>query len=191
MTRIVAGHFRGHHLDVPDKGTRPTSSKVREALFSRLESWGEVADAVVLDLYAGSGALGLEALSRGAKHVTLVDQASGAIRCCKANARRLDDSRVRVIRANASSFCRRPNVREPFSLVFIDPPYAQDPQKVADDLEALAVNLASEALIVWEVSHQRQVPQLPADFELEDQRKWGQTRVWFVGFHPKSGSVET
>lgn len=190
MTRIVAGHFRGHHLDVPDKGTRPTSSKVREALFSRLESWGEVDQAVVLDLYAGSGALGLEALSRGAKSVTLVDQASGAIRCCKANAQRLDDTRVRVVRANASNFCRRPYAGEPFTLVFIDPPYAQDPQKVVDDLAALAAKLAPAALIVWEVSQQRQVPQLPTEFEVEDQRKWGQTRVWFVGFHPKSGSVE-
>lgn len=191
MTRIVAGEFRGHHLDVPDKGTRPTSSKVREALFSRLEAWGEVDDAVVLDLYAGSGALGLEALSRGATSVTLVDQASGAVRCCTANAKRLDASRVRVVRANASSFCRRPEAPASFTLVFVDPPYAQDPQRVAEDLAALAPVLAPGALIVWEVSQERQIPELPSGFELEDQRKWGQTRVWFVGFDPKGGSVET
>ncbi|MDO5722033.1 MAG: 16S rRNA (guanine(966)-N(2))-methyltransferase RsmD [Actinomycetaceae bacterium] len=189
MTRIVAGRFRGHHLDVPDKGTRPTSGKVREALFSRLDSWGELEDAVVLDLYAGSGALGLEALSRGAASVVLVDHAPGAVRVCRANAARLDTSAVQVVRAKAGSFCRR-QWPVPFSLVFLDPPYADDPQQVADDLEFLSASLAPQALLVWEVEGKSQLPTLPAGFELESERKWGQTRVWFVGFNPIEGSVE-
>jgi len=85
MTRIIAGQFRGRRLTVPAKGTRPTSDRVREALFSRLESQGAVAGARVLDLYAGSGALGLEAISRGAAHATLVDSGRAAITAIRRN----------------------------------------------------------------------------------------------------------
>lgn len=79
MTRIVAGTAGGHRIDVPRSGTRPTSERVREALFARLEHYGIVEGARVLDLCAGSGALGLEAASRGADDVTLVDSARSAV----------------------------------------------------------------------------------------------------------------
>src|SRR5690625_7849324 len=79
MTRIVAGRARGRRLAVPPRGTRPTSDRAREALFSMLEHSGVVVDGAVLDLFAGSGALGLEAASRGARRVVLVDMARSAI----------------------------------------------------------------------------------------------------------------
>src|SRR5690625_157586 len=79
MTRIVAGRARGRRLSVPPRGTRPTSDRAREALFSILENSGVIDDCAVLDLFAGSGALGLEAASRGASHVVLVEMARSAI----------------------------------------------------------------------------------------------------------------
>ena len=85
MTRIVSGAAGGRTLQVPKRGTRPTSERVREALFSRLEHLGVVTDARVLDLYAGSGALGLEAACRGARAVTLVDASREAADVCRRN----------------------------------------------------------------------------------------------------------
>ena len=86
MTRIIAGSAKGRRLEVPHGGTRPTSDKIREAIFSRLESWGVLDGARVLDLFAGSGALALEALSRGAQRAVLVDSSTKAARVAKINA---------------------------------------------------------------------------------------------------------
>lgn len=105
MSRIVAGQAGGRLLRVPAKGTRPTSERVREAVFSRLEHTGAVAGARVLDLYAGSGALGLEAMSRGADGAVLVESGKDAARICRANAAALGlAARVEVVAARVETF---------------------------------------------------------------------------------------
>ncbi len=120
MTRIVAGDLRGRTLHVPPRGTRPTSERVREALFAALEHRDAVAGLQVLDLYAGSGALGLEAASRGAAHVTLVDAARGAADVCRRNVRELGlSARARVVVEPAERFvARQPAGR--FGLALLD-----------------------------------------------------------------------
>ena len=105
MTRIVAGSAKGRTLAVPKSGTRPTSERVREALFSRLDHMNVLDGAVVLDLYAGTGALGLEALSRGAATATLVEKAAGAARVATSNVRSTGLS-ARVVTADARATCR-------------------------------------------------------------------------------------
>src|SRR5699024_8922034 len=104
VTRIVAGTAGGRALTVPKGATRPTSERVREALFSRLEHQGVVDGARVLDLYAGSGALGLEAASRGAAAVTLVDSARPAAAACRRNAATLGLTQVQVVAATVRSY---------------------------------------------------------------------------------------
>ncbi|MDR1798475.1 MAG: RsmD family RNA methyltransferase, partial [Bifidobacteriaceae bacterium] len=132
MTRIIAGSARGREVKVPPRGTRPTSARVREALFSLLEArlggpggWEGLA---VLDLYAGSGALGLEAASRGAARVVLVDSSRAAAGVAQANAGALGLAgvvsvlavKVEAVAAGASL----PGLDQSFDVVFLDPPYA-------------------------------------------------------------------
>jgi 16S rRNA (guanine966-N2)-methyltransferase len=119
--RVVAGEARGRKLVAPD-GARPTSDRVREATFNALNSLGVVDGAVVLDLYAGSGALGIEALSRGAAHCTFVDTSTTAIRAIEANVATVGfGDRATIVRSDALTFLAR---REHFDLVLADPPYA-------------------------------------------------------------------
>lgn len=127
--RIVAGAFGGRALKtVEGPGYRPAMGRVREALFSMLEARGAVWSAVtVLDLFAGSGSLAFEALSRGAAHALLVESAPRAVDCLRANARALglDESRCRIVRAEVSrALAARP--QHPFDVVFIDPPYGKN-----------------------------------------------------------------
>ena len=108
MTRVIAGEFGGRALTVPKSGTRPTTDRVREAMFSRLEHAELVRGAVVLDLFAGSGALGFEALSRGASHVTFVDSALPAVRVIEDNIRTLGvGTRAEVRRESAAAHLKR------------------------------------------------------------------------------------
>ena len=107
MTRIVAGSVGGRRIEVPRRGTRPTSERVRESLFGRLEHYGALDGARVLDLCAGSGALGLEAASRGAGEVVLVDSSRAAVAVCRANIRALGLRGVRAAYAKATSLLLR------------------------------------------------------------------------------------
>ncbi|MDO5720181.1 MAG: 16S rRNA (guanine(966)-N(2))-methyltransferase RsmD [Actinomycetaceae bacterium] len=188
MTRIVAGEYRGRVLRVPDKGTRPTSERVREALFSRLESWDEIAGAAVLDLYAGSGALGLEALSRGARSCVLVDQARGAYRAVTDNISRNRIAGAKAVKSEALRFLNTTDGK--FSLVFLDPPYDCDPTDFLAVLRALRSRVIPGALIVVEDSARSPQPQWPSGYICDSQRKWGETRVWFLTFSEEGGSVE-
>lgn len=122
MTRIVAGVAGGRRLAVPPKGTRPTSDRVREALFSAVESAVDLDGARVLDLYAGSGALGLEALSRGAATATFVESASGALAVLRKNVASV--GLPGVVRAGKVAAVLLGGSAEPFDLVLADPPYA-------------------------------------------------------------------
>jgi len=181
VTRIVAGTSGGRTLQVPPKGTRPTSDRVREALFSRLEHLGAVSGARVLDLYAGSGALGLEAGSRGAAHVTLVESARVAVDVCRRNVATLGvGSRVVVVPERVERFVARPVVA-PWDLVLVDPPYDVPDDDLALVLGGLQGGLAADALVVVERSTRSPEPTWPAGLERLDDRTYGETRVWFAG----------
>ena len=126
MTRIIAGRAGSLALEVPDAGTRPTSDRVRESLFGALESADALRGAAVLDLYAGSGALGLEAVSRGAASADLVEKAPRAASVVQRNVARVAkslgrDAVIRVHRTSAVAYLQV--AHGPFDLVFLDPPY--------------------------------------------------------------------
>lgn len=155
--RIIAGRWRGHSiLAPPGRATRPTTDRVREAWMSAIQQ--EIPDARVVDLFAGSGALGLEALSRGAAHVTFVEQSSGALRALRANIQRLDAaSNTRVVRADAVRYVEKLTARA-FDLALADPPYGRG------DAETLLRYFARTPFARWLwVEHGRKeaLPQLP------------------------------
>ena len=179
--RIVGGQFRGRKLaDVGtgDEGARlrPTPDRVREALFNMLASgrFGPVLEgARVLDLFAGTGALGLEALSRGASHVTFVEDGAAGRALIRENVATLQAMGVtRLYRRDATRLGE--NRAMPFSLVFLDPPYGR---QLGEKALAAAVQggwLAPGALVVWEEA----APQATTDaFELRDHRNFGTTHV--------------
>jgi 16S rRNA (guanine966-N2)-methyltransferase len=175
--RVIAGTHGGRVLKAPPgSGTRPTSDRVREALFSILGA--RVEDARVLDLFAGSGALGIEALSRGAASAVFVDDAPAAVRAIRANLQALGlhaearrDDALRALRAASARGAQ-------YDLVFLDPPY-----RLADTLagrlsEALPAVLAPGAVAVAESD--RRAP-LALDLPLSDERRYGDTLIRIYG----------
>lgn len=150
VTRIVAGSAGGRRLRVPPRGTRPTSERVREALFNALDAGDELADARVLDAYAGSGALGLEALSRGAVDAYFIEADRRAAEVLRANVRALGlggavrHGRVELVAAEPAE--------EPFDVVLADPPYAVVDAELQAVLRALAANgwIVAGGLVVLE-----------------------------------------
>lgn len=172
MTRLIGGTAGGRRIAVPPTGTRPTSDRVREALFSLLEARGAIDDAQVLDLFAGSGALGLEALSRGASTAVLVERDPRACGVITSNASVAGVRGAVVRRSAVTAFLRRP--AGPVDLVFVDPPYA-DP---VDDVLALLVPwLAPGALVVVERDVRSPAPVWPAGVEPEEPRRYGETAL--------------
>jgi len=147
---VIAGDARGRVLEVPP-GARPTAGRVREALFASL---GDVAGEHVLDLYAGSGAVAIEALSRGAAVALLVDRDRAAVEACRANVDTTGTaSRARVVSRAVEPFLAGPVVQEaPFDLVWCDPPYGTDPAEMDRVCAALLAPgwLATDARIVLE-----------------------------------------
>lgn len=183
MTRIVAGSAKGRTLAVPKSGTRPTSERVREALFSRLDHMNVLEGATVLDLFAGTGALGLEALSRGAARATLVEKASAAARVATANVRATGLS-ARVVTADVRAFLGARSgeaLTGEVDLVFIDPPYDIAEEDMATVLSALAPWVGPDSLIVVERSTRAPAPTWPPFLVLEDTRAWGETVAYFAG----------
>ena len=180
MTRIVAGSAGGRPLKVPPgAGTRPTSDRVREALFSRLESLGALDGARVLDLYAGSGALGLEALSRGAASAVLVEAAPRAAAVARANAAALGLPGAHVVAAKVERYLPGAPAAG-FDLVLVDPPYALPEDDLAAVLVALAPALDPGALVVVERSARGPEPSWPPGWRREDSRRYGETALWFA-----------
>lgn len=179
--RIVAGAARGRRLTVPPQGTRPTSDRVREALFSRLEHLDVLDGAQVADLYAGSGALGLEAVSRGAEHAVLVESSAGAVAVCRKNvaALGLPGASVHVAAERVSAWLRRAGVGE-LDLAFLDPPYDLGEPELADVLALLVPAVAPGAVVVVERSARSPEPAWPAGLERFDERRYGETVVWFA-----------
>ncbi|WP_159813615.1 16S rRNA (guanine(966)-N(2))-methyltransferase RsmD [Actinomyces sp. zg328] len=190
MTRIVAGSAGGRRLEVPVSGTRPTSERVREALFSRLEHLGVVDGARVLDLCAGSGALGLEAASRGAVEVALVDSAPGAVAACRRNARSLGLAGVRAVKASAAGYLAGV-AGAPVDLVLIDPPYGMDAAGLGAILAPLTRAedpwLAEASVVVVERAARSGEPEWPAGLRRFALKKYGETTVWFAEPDPDDG----
>ena len=168
--RVVAGRYRGRRLTAP-RGTsvRPTSDRVREALFSIL---GDIEGLRVLDLFAGSGALAIEALSRGAASATLVENDPAALDAIRANLAPLPDAHAEVVRADALAWLG--GRRGPFDLVFADPPYSSASKLAGPLSQKLPAALSPNALIVSE-SDKRDP--LTLAFPLEDERTYGHTRI--------------
>lgn len=197
MTRIVAGSAKGKTLRVPKSGTRPTSEKVREAMFSSLENRGFIRGCQIVDLFSGSGALGLEAKSRGAESVVCVEAARPAAEIIRENAlaARLD---VSVVAMKAETWVAQERERiatapgvgtntEPeqeqmgYDVVFMDPPYIYGEPKLAQLLVAMAEILAPDGIAVVERDHKSPQPLWPEGWELIGDKTYGDTRVWTAG----------
>ena len=171
--RIIAGSRKGHTIQAPPgRGTRPTSDRVRENVFNIL---GPVEGAVVLDLYAGSGAMGLEALSRGAAQAVFVERDSDAVRMIERN---LDKLRLRatVLRQDAVAVLAAESRK--YDLVFVDPPYEMYPDLEPQLARYLPAVLAEDGVVVVETDA-RVLPSLPLDERTS--RKYGSARVTVYG----------
>lgn len=178
MTRIVAGAAGGRRLRVPEQGTRPTSERVREALFSALAARIDLDGARVLDLYAGSGALGLEALSRGAAHVQLVESNARAAGVVRANVAEVGLPGAVVTTAPAAAVVAGTPDGE-YDVVVLDPPYALDSDELGRVLTGLAANgwVGEGSLVALERATRSPETVWPDGFEVEKARKYGDTRV--------------
>ncbi len=176
--RVIAGTAGGLVLVAPKSGNaRPTTDRVKEALFSALGG-DPVANAVVLDLYAGSGALGIEALSRGAARAVFVDRDRDAQRAIERNLTTTGfASRSRVRQASVASFLGRAAADGPFDLVFADPPYEVSTAEVTQVLDALAGPgiLSSRASVVLERSVRSDADRETAGWQIEWRRTYGDT----------------
>jgi 16S rRNA (guanine966-N2)-methyltransferase len=184
VTRIISGAAGGRRLRTPAGArTRPTSDRVREALFSRLEHLEVLAGARVLDLYAGSGALGLEAVSRGARSVLLVDADRGAARAARENAAVVGRPGV-VVREDTVErvLVAGPGGSNRVDLVFLDPPYDLSEDALGDALSLLVRHgwLAPDALVVVERSSRSPEPRWAEGLDAAGERRYGETRMWFA-----------
>lgn len=185
MTRIIAGFAGSIRLAVPPFGTRPTSDRVREAIFSALDARDVLDGARVLDLYAGSGSLGLEAASRGAAHVTLVDRATAAHAATQTNAAAVRKAAPRgqapeivVSSQPVQSFLG--GARVTWDVVFLDPPYELGGLELVHNLEALVARLAPNAVVVLERSSRDRPPEWPNGLELERRKDYGDTSLFWL-----------
>jgi 16S rRNA (guanine966-N2)-methyltransferase len=183
--RIVAGTLGGRTIKAPrGTNTRPTSDRVREGVFSRLESLGAVENATVLDVFAGSGALGLEALSRGARSVTFVERDREALRALNANIQSLAvQDAVTVVSGDVGSVLgRAPLPGSPFGLLILDPPYRIENAEVREVIDSLRERnaLASGCLLVWEHDTMTQ-PDPGPGWSARGPRRYGGTTVSVYG----------
>jgi 16S rRNA (guanine966-N2)-methyltransferase len=178
MTRIIAGIAKGRNLKVPQSGTRPTSDRVREAVFTSLTSRvGNFANLVILDLYAGSGAFALEAISRGAAKAVAVEKHSGTANIIKENANSIGfDLEVKI--TDVISFLKS-QASEKFDIVYVDPPYDHSNDEVEAVLKLLQANgyLADESLVAVERSARGAQFAWPQGYEQVQERTYGETLV--------------
>jgi len=164
-------------LKVPPKGTRPTSDRVREALFSSLEAMMDLDGAQVLDLYAGSGALGFEALSRGAEHATFVESDKRAAEVLKANAKELGFANTTIANRTAEAYVSAEG--EKFDVVFADPPYAVTDDEIEKVLRGIAPRLAEDAVLIVERASRSSEPAWPDGVEPLRAKRYGDTAVYW------------
>ncbi|MFB8240307.1 16S rRNA (guanine(966)-N(2))-methyltransferase RsmD [Kitasatospora purpeofusca] len=183
MTRVIAGAAGGRRLAVPPgRGTRPTSDKAREAMFSTLEALrGTLHGARMLDLFGGSGAVGLEALSRGAAHVLLVEADAQAARVIRENVRTVGLPGALVQAARAEKVVAGPAPEQPYDLVFLDPPYVVTDDEVREMLITLSAGgwLAEDVLVTVERSTRGGAFGWPEGFEELRSRRYGEGTLWY------------
>ena len=183
MARVIAGEAGGRRLAVPDgRNTRPTSDRAREGLFATIVSLtGGLDGARVLDLYAGSGAVGLEALSRGAEHVLLVESGARAARVIRDNVEAIGLPGAEVVTDRVERVLARAPA-EKYDVVFADPPYALPGDEVSAMLQALETNgwLAPGALVIVERATRSGPVSWPAGFEPDRARRYGEATIWYA-----------
>ncbi|GAA2107740.1 16S rRNA (guanine(966)-N(2))-methyltransferase RsmD [Kitasatospora saccharophila] len=183
MPRVIAGRAGGRPLAAPPgRNTRPTSDKAREAMFSTVEAlFGPIAGARMLDLFAGSGAVGLEALSRGAAHALLVEADPGAVRTVRENVRTLGLPGAEVRAEKAEKVIAGAPPAEPYDLVFLDPPYAVEDAVLREMLATLRSGgwLSEHVLVTVERSTRGGEFGWPDGFEGLRSRKYGEGTLWY------------
>ncbi len=179
MTRIVAGQARGRRLTVPSRpGLRPTSDRAREALFSALGSLIDLDGARVLDLYAGSGAVGLEALSRGAARVVLVESDAVAAAMIGANITAVGLPGARLVRADVVQFLAGPPER--CDVIFADPPYRMTDARLQPSIATVAASWADPgAVVVVERPSRGQPWAWPAGVVAIKDKRYGEGTLWY------------
>ena len=187
MTRIIGGIAGSRQLTSPAKATRPTSDRIRESIFNRLASRDRLDGARVLDLYAGTGALALEAISRGAISAVLVEKDGKAAAVCNQNAQLIQkalekegffDAITKVAHKAVSSFLSTDTGE--YDLVFIDPPYDISNAEVIENLEALIPKLAKDAIVMVERSSRSEALAVPAGLVLDEEKSYGDTTIFWL-----------
>jgi 16S rRNA (guanine966-N2)-methyltransferase len=179
--RIVAGSAKGRRLASPGSGTRPTSDRVREAMFSSLEASIQLDGGRFLDLFAGTGAVGLEALSRGASAAVLVEKSRAALEVLRRNVATVGLPGAEVVASPVERYLAGPP-GQPFDIVFADPPYRLSNTDISDVLTRLAApeRLAAEAVVVVERSARDDAISWPDDFLTPvAERRYGDTVLWY------------
>lgn len=187
MPRIISGTHAGRTIAAaPSAKTRPTSDRIREAIFSRLQSWQVISEAKVLDLYAGTGALGFEALSRGATSLQLIEQHAATAKRIQKSAQELGFEQVIVHNRRVSASAVKNILGENFraNLVFADPPYEVSNEELSSVIVALAQikAFADEATIVIERSSRSEKLALPTDFQAEGVKTHGDTAIYYYSY---------
>ncbi len=193
MMRIITGRARGIRLETLEgEMTRPTSERAKEAIFSRLQF--DIAGRRVLDLFAGSGQMGLEAVSRGAVHATLVDQSKEAIAVIRRNAEKTKLSGdCTVVCADFAEFLRQRRGKEPYDLIFIDPPYPMNACRAAVEAILEARLLKPYGVLVLESAEPYPLGEntpLAARFEVLKEARYGKACVTILTPRHENGEVE-
>ncbi len=181
MTKVIAGEFKGRNLRVPVSVTRPTTSRVREAIFSTIvHKLGDLSDLRVLDLYAGSGALGIEALSRGAAEAVFVELDRKACQVIESNIKDLGLNRVHIQNTSVTSELKHRSTTGAFDLVLIDAPYTVSDDVIGELLIDLFENdwLNEDALVVVERTKKSALT-WPEAFTESERREYGDTTIWY------------
>ena len=184
--RVIAGAAKGTRLAPVPPGVRPVSDRAREGVFSSLGA--RVVDAAVLDLFAGTGALGIEALSRGAGSAVFVDRTPGAVASVRENLERTGlREHARVVRQDALRFLQR-RIDHPFDLVFLDPPYALPGPAVARVLEALraAQALTEDAIVLLTRDLRSSTDVIPVDWVVAKRLTYGDSVVTLLRTQPRA-----
>lgn len=176
-------------LTTPKPGTRPTTDRTKEAIFSHLDSWGVLDDARVLDLFAGTGALGIEALSRGARELVAVESAAPAAALIAKTLTALKHNRswepgmsARVVKARAEKYAAAASAVAPFDVIFIDPPYAFETEACNQLLADLAARelTGDDTVIMLERSTRSAEPTAPEGWAISNRRDYGETAVYYI-----------
>ena len=175
IVRVISGYARGRHITAP-KGTkiRPTSDRVKEAIFNTISTL--VIQSDFLDMFAGTGSIGIEALSRGADSCTFIDKSPQAIRCIKNNLSNLGfDDRSIVMQGDSREVAAK--LTKTYDIIFLDPPYGKD--LVISIMKNLKLLLKEEGIIVVETENKIELPSQYETFQLIKTSKYGDTQIWY------------